>query len=252
MKIKKFETLAIRTQTVRSEQREHSTPLHLTSSFVFDDSSQMEAMFADELEGNIYSRFSNPNVTELIEKIKLLEGAEAGWATATGMAAIFSTFGALLSQGDHVLACRSVFGSTHNILTKILPLWGIETTFVDFDDTKNWDKAVRKSTKLIFVETPTNPGVDIIDLKWLGEFSSAHHLINVVDNCFATPYLQQPIKYGADLVIHSATKYLDGQGRVLGGLIAGKKHLIEKIKGFARHSGPALAPFNAWVISKSL
>ena len=252
MKIKKFETLAIRTQTVRSEQREHSTPLHLTSSFVFDDSSQMEAMFADELEGNIYSRFSNPNVTELIEKIKLLEGAEAGWATATGMAAIFSTFGALLSQGDHVLACRSVFGSTHNILTKILPSWGIETTFVDFDDTKNWDKAVRKSTKLIFVETPTNPGVDIIDLKWLGEFSSAHHLINVIDNCFATPYLQQPIKYGADLVIHSATKYLDGQGRVLGGLIAGKKHLIEKIKGFARHSGPALAPFNAWVISKSL
>ena len=151
-------------------------------------------MFADELEGNIYSGFSKSNVTELIEKIKLLEGAEAGWATATGMAAIFSTFGALLSQGDHVLACRSVFGSTHNILTKILPSWGIETTFVDFDDTENWDKAVRTNTRLIFVETPTNPGVDIIDLKWLGEFSSAYHLINVVDNCFPIPYLQQPIK----------------------------------------------------------
>ena len=166
MKVKRFENLAFRTQTVRSEQKKHSTPLHLTSSFFFDDSAQMKAMFADELEGNIYSRFSNPNVTELIEKITLLEGAEAGWATATGMAAIFLAFGALLSQGDHVLACRSIFGSTHNILTNILPSWGIETTFVDFDDTGNWDKAVRKNTRIIFVETPTNPGVDIIDLKW--------------------------------------------------------------------------------------
>lgn len=252
MKSNKFETLAIRTQSERSQFNEHSTPLHLTSSFVFDDAEQMRAMFSDELEGNIYSRFSNPNTTELIEKIKLLEGAEAGWATATGMAAVFTTFGALLKQGDHVLACRSIFGSSHSILTKILPKWGITFTYVDINDTGNWKDYVKDNTKLVFVETPTNPGVDIIDLEWLGEFSKQHELLFVVDNCFATPYLQQPIKYGADLVIHSATKYLDGQGRVLGGLIAGSQNLIDEVQAFARHSGPALSPFNAWVISKSL
>jgi len=250
--MKNFETLAIRTQSERSQFNEHSTPLHLTSSFVFDDAEQMRAMFSDEVEGNIYSRFSNPNTTELIEKICALEEAEAGWATATGMAAVFTTFGALLQQGDHVLACRSIFGSSHTILTKILPKWGISFTYVDIDDTENWATAVQENTKLVFVETPTNPGVDILDLEWLGTFVKEHNLLYIVDNCFATPYLQQPIKYGADLVIHSATKYLDGQGRVLGGLIAGKQHLIDEIQGFARHSGPALSPFNAWVISKSL
>lgn len=250
--MRNIETLAIRTQSERSQYNEHSTPLHLTSSFVFDDAEQMRAMFSDEVEGNIYSRFSNPNTTELIEKIKLLEGAEAGWATATGMAAVFTTFGALLKQGDHVLACRSIFGSSHTILTKILPKWGIEFTYVDINETENWGDFVKENTKLVFVETPTNPGVDIIDLEWLGKFSKQHNLLFVVDNCFATPYLQQPIKYGADLVIHSATKYLDGQGRVLGGLIAGKQKLIDEVQGFARHSGPALSPFNAWVISKSL
>lgn len=250
--MKNFETLAIRTQGERSQFNEHSTPLHLTSSFVFDDAEQMRAMFSDEVEGNIYSRFSNPNTTELIQKICALEGAEAGWATATGMAAVFTVFGALLKQGDHVLACRSIFGSSHTILTKILPKWGITFTYVDINDTENWGDAVQENTKLIFVETPTNPGVDIIDLEWLGAFAKEHELLYVVDNCFATPYLQQPIKYGADLVIHSATKYLDGQGRVLGGLIAGSQKLIDEIQGFARHSGPALSPFNAWVISKSL
>jgi len=250
--MKNFETQAIRTQSERSQFNEHSTPLHLTSSFVFDDAEQMRAMFSDEVEGNIYSRFSNPNTTELIEKIKLLEGAEAGWATATGMAAVFTTLGALLKQGDHVLACRSIFGSSHTILTKILPKWGITFTYVDINDTENWKSHVQENTKLVFVETPTNPGVDIIDLEWLGNFAKQHSLLFVVDNCFATPYLQQPIKYGADLVIHSATKYLDGQGRVLGGLIAGKQSLIDEVQGFARHSGPALSPFNAWVISKSL
>ncbi len=168
------------------------------------------------------------------------------------MAAVFTTFGALLKQGDHVLACRSIFGSSHTILTKILPKWGITFTYVDINETENWGDFVQENTKLVFVETPTNPGVDIIDLEWLGNFSKEHNLLLVVDNCFATPYLQQPIKYGADLVIHSATKYLDGQGRVLGGLIAGKQNLIDEIQGFARHSGPALSPFNAWVISKSL
>jgi O-succinylhomoserine sulfhydrylase len=252
MKTQNFETLAIRTQSERSQYNEHSTPLHLTSSFVFDDAEQMRAMFSDEVEGNIYSRFSNPNTTELIDKICALEGTEAGWATATGMAAVFTTFGALLKQGDHVLACRSIFGSSHTILTKILPKWGITFTYVDIDDTENWSKAVQENTKLVFVETPTNPGVDILDLEWLGSFAKLHSLLYLVDNCFATPYLQQPIKYGADLVIHSATKYLDGQGRVLGGLIAGKQNLIDEVQAFARHSGPALSPFNAWVISKSL
>ncbi len=250
--MKNFETLAIRTQSERSQFNEHSTPLHLTSSFVFDDAEQMRAMFSDEVDGNIYSRFSNPNTTELIEKICALEGAEAGWATATGMAAVFTTFGALLKQGDHVLACRSIFGSSHTILTKILPKWGITFTYVDIDDTDNWKNFVKENTKLVFIETPTNPGVDILDLEWLGNFSKEHNLLYIVDNCFATPYLQQPINYGVDLVIHSATKYLDGQGRVLGGLIAGKQTLIDEIQAFARHSGPALSPFNAWVISKSL
>ena len=250
--MKNFETLAIRTQSERSQYNEHSTPLHLTSSFVFDDAEQMRAMFSDEVQGNIYSRFSNPNTTELIEKIKLLEGAEAGWATATGMAAVFTSFGALLKQGDHVLACRSIFGSSHTILTKILSKWGIEFTYVDIDDTENWKNFVKENTKLVFAESPTNPGVDILDLEWLGDFAKEHGLLYVIDNCFATPYLQKPIKYGADLVIHSATKYLDGQGRVLGGLIAGKQNLIDEVQAFARHSGPALSPFNAWVISKSL
>lgn len=252
MKSKKFETLAIRTQLEQSQFNEHSTPLHLTSSYVFDDAEQMRAMFSDEVKGNIYSRFSNPNTTELIDKICALEDAEAGWATATGMAAVFTVFGALLQQGDHVLACRSIFGSTHTILTKILPKWGITHSYVDFNDTENWKNHIQENTKMVFIETPTNPGVDIIDLEWLGEFAKEHDILFVVDNCFATPYLQQPIKYGANLVIHSATKYIDGQGRVMGGLIAGDEVLIDEIKGFARHSGPALSPFNAWVLSKSL
>jgi len=252
MNSKNFETQAIRTQNERSQYKEHSTPLHLTSSFVFDDAEQMRALFADEQEGNIYSRFSNPNTTELIDKICLLEGAEAGWATATGMAAVFTSLAALLKQGDHVLACRSIFGSTHTVLTKLLPKWGITHSYVDANDTENWKNALTPNTKILFIETPTNPGIELLDLEWLGKFAKQHQLLLLVDNCFATPYLQQPIKYGADLVIHSATKYIDGQGRVLGGLIAGKKELITEIKAFARHSGPALSPFNAWVLSKSL
>lgn len=252
MSSKHFETQAIRTQSERSQYKEHSAALHLTSSFIFDDAEEMRALFAEEKEGNIYSRFSNPNTTELIDKICLLEGAEAGWATATGMAAVFTSLAALLKQGDHVLACRSIFGSTHTILTKLLPKWGITHSYVDVNDTENWKNALTPNTKILFIETPTNPGIDILDLEWLGKFAKQHNLLLLVDNCFATPYLQQPIKYGADLVIHSATKYIDGQGRVLGGLIAGKKELITEIKAFARHSGPALSPFNAWVLSKSL
>ncbi|MBL4668832.1 MAG: O-succinylhomoserine sulfhydrylase [Flavobacteriales bacterium] len=247
-----FETLAIRTQTERSQFKEHSTPLHLTSSYVFDDAEQMRAMFSDEEEGNIYSRFSNPNTTELIDKMCLLEGAEAGWVTATGMAAVFTTFAALLSAGDHILACRSVFGSTHSVLTKLLPKWRITHSYVDLNETEKWEEAILPNTKIIYIETPTNPAVDIIDLEWLGKLAKKYKVLLVVDNCFATPYIQQPIKYGADLVIHSATKYLDGQGRVMGGIIVGKQELIDEVKLFARHSGPALSPFNAWIISKSL
>lgn len=247
-----FETIAIRSQLERSQFNEHSVPLHLTSSFVFDNAEEMRAMFADEIEGNIYSRFSNPNTSELIEKICLLENAEAGWAAATGMAAVFTSFGALLSSGEHVLSCRSIFGSTHQLFTKIFPKWNISHTYVDANKIDDWEKSIQPNTKILYLETPTNPGLDIIDLKKAGEIAKKHNLILIVDNCFATPYIQQPIHFGADLVIHSATKYLDGQGRVLGGIICGKKELITEIKSFARHTGPALSPFNAWIISKSI
>jgi O-succinylhomoserine sulfhydrylase len=251
-KYKNFETQAVRTRIPRTAESEHSSPLFLTSSFVFDDAEDMRAKFADEKPGNIYSRFSNPNSTELIDKMNLLEGTEAGLTTATGMGAIFTTFAALLNSGDHILSCKSIFGSTHSILTKVLPKWNITHSYVEIDRLETWQEQVKKETKLIFVETPSNPGIDIIDLDWLGKFAKKNNLILVVDNCFATPYIQQPVKFGTDIVIHSATKYLDGQGRVMGGTINGRKDLIDQIKLFARHTGPAISPFNAWVISKSL
>jgi O-succinylhomoserine sulfhydrylase len=251
-KSKHFETLAVRTQTQRTAQKEHSTPLFLTSSFMFDDAEDMRALFADEKEGNIYSRFTNPNNSELIDKMNLLEGTEAGLTTATGMAAVFTTFAALLNAGDHLLSCRSIFGSTHSVITKLLPKWNISHSYVDINAPETWQAAVKKESKLLYVETPSNPGIDIIDLEWLGKFAKENNLILVVDNCFATPYLQQPVKYGADVIIHSATKYLDGQGRVMGGTINGRKKYVDAIKLFARHTGPALSPFNAWIISKSL
>jgi len=247
-----FETLAVRTQTARTAQKEHSTPLFLTSSFMFDDAEDMRALFADEKEGNIYSRFTNPNNSELVEKMNLLEGTETGLTTATGMAAVFTTFAALLNTGDHLLSCRSIFGSTHSVITKLLPKWHISHSYVDINKPETWQAAVKKETKLLYVETPSNPGIDIIDLEWLGKFSKKNNLILIVDNCFATPYLQQPVKYGADIIIHSATKYLDGQGRVMGGTINGCKKFVDPIKLFARHTGPSLSPFNAWIISKSL
>lgn len=248
-----FETSAIRTQAERSQYREHSVPLYLSSSYTFESAEQMRALFADECEGNIYSRYSNPNTTELIDKVCAMEEAEAGWATASGMAAVFTALAALLKSGDHVVACRSVFGSTHQLFTKILPKWGITHTYVDINaGDEVWNDAICPTTKLLFAETPSNPGVDIIDLERLGNLSKSNKLLLLIDNCFATPYLQKPIRYGADLVIHSATKYMDGQGRVLGGLIAGRKDLILEIEGFARHSGPAMSPFHAWLLSKSL
>ncbi|MEM7551677.1 MAG: aminotransferase class I/II-fold pyridoxal phosphate-dependent enzyme [Bacteroidota bacterium] len=248
----KQETLAIREQTARSYNREHSAPIYMTSSFVFDSAEQGQALFQEEEEGNIYSRFSNPNTTELINKICKLEQAESGLVTASGMAAMFSSMAALLKSGDHILASRSLFGSTHQILTSIFPNWGIEHTYVDINDVENWESSVQKNTKLIFLETPSNPGLDIIDLEKVGKLAKAHELTLVVDNCFATPCLQKPMLFGADLVTHSTTKLMDGQGRTIGGAIVGKSKLIEKIQFFNRHTGPSMSPFNAWILSKSL
>jgi O-succinylhomoserine sulfhydrylase len=245
-------TKAIRIQTERTNEMEHSTPLFLTSSFCFDDAEDMRAAFADESNDNIYSRFSNPNVQEFTDKMVALEGAEAGYATATGMSAVFASFMALLKKGDHLISCSSVFGSTVTVLNKYLPNYGIEVNYVSATDTASWEAAIKPNTKMIYLETPTNPGLDVIDLNIVGMLAKKHNLLLNVDNCFATPVNQRPIDFGADLVIHSATKWLDGQGRVLGGVIVGKKELIQQIYLFCRSTGPALSPFNAWVLSKSL
>ncbi|WP_224483911.1 trans-sulfuration enzyme family protein [Robertkochia aurantiaca] len=247
-----FETLAIRTQIDRSENLEHSVPLYLTSSFVFEDAEDMRASFAEEKERNLYSRFTNPNTSEFVQKICQMEGAESGYAFATGMGAVFSTFAALLNSGDHIVSCRSVFGSTHSLFTKFLPKWNIETSYFKVEEADKVESLIRPETRCLYVETPTNPGVDLLDLEALSALAKKHDLIFIVDNCFATPYLQQPIKFGADLVIHSATKLIDGQGRVLGGVTVGREDLIREIYLFARNTGPALSPFNAWVLSKSL
>lgn len=249
---KHFETQAIRNQTERTQYSEHSTPLFVTSSFVFDDAEEMRASFAEEKERNLYSRFTNPNTTEFVNKIVAMEGAEAGYAFATGMSAIFTSFAALLNAGDHVVSCRSVFGSTHSMFTKFLPKWNIETSYFKVDEVDLVESLIKKNTKILYIETPTNPAVDILDLEVIGNIAKKHNLIFIVDNCFATPYIQQPIKFGADLVIHSATKLIDGQGRVLGGVTVGNSDLIREIYLFARNTGPAMSPFNAWVLSKSL
>lgn len=249
---KKFETDAIRTQTETSREREHSTPIYLTSSYLFDSADQARALFASEIEGNVYSRYSNPNTDEFIRKMCLLEKAEAGVSTASGMAAVFSSLAAHLGQGDHIVASRSLFGSTHQILSQIFPKWGISFTYADLDKTDSWESLIQENTKVLFLETPSNPGLGLIDLEWAGELAKAHDLILIVDNCFATPYLQQPMNYGTNLVVHSATKFIDGQGRGIGGVILGDQELIDPIQSFTRHSGPALSPFNAWMFSKSL
>lgn len=249
---KHFETEAIRTQMERSQYAEHSAPLYLTSSFIFEDAEELRASFADEFDRNIYSRFSNPNTQELVDKICTLEGAEEGIAFASGMAAVFASFAALLSSGDHVVSARSIFGSTHSLFTKYFNKWNIETTYFNANTPQEVETVIQPNTKIIYIETPTNPGLDVLDMEYLSEVAKKNNIFLVVDNCFATPYLQKPIEFGADLVIHSATKLIDGQGRVLGGLIVGKSDLINEIRPFFRNSGSALSPFNAWVLSKSI
>ncbi len=247
------QTDAIRLQTKRTNEKEHSTPLFLTSSFTYDSAEDMAAAFADDsLDVNIYSRFSNPTVDEFINKIAALEGAEDGIATGTGMAAVFSTFMTFLSKGDHIISASAVFGSTHTILTKYLPKWGFESSYFDMNAPETIEALIKPNTKLLYVETPSNPGLDIIDLEYVAAICKKHHILFVVDNCFATPAVQQPIKFGADLVLHSATKFIDGQGRVLGGVVVGKKDLIHDLYLFVRNTGPSLSPFNAWVLTKSL
>ena len=250
--IPKFETQAIRTQTEQSQFQEHSSPLYLTSSFVFEDAEEMRASFAEEKERNIYSRFSNPNTSEFIQKVCQMEGAEDGVAFASGMGAVFGTFATFLNAGDHLISARAVFGSTHSLFTKYFPKWNIETSYFAVDQLDAVEDLIQENTRCIYVESPTNPGVDILDLEALGKIAKKHKLLFIVDNCFATPYLQTPIQFGADLVIHSATKLMDGQGRVLGGITVGKKYLIRELYLFARNTGASFSPFNAWVLSKSL
>ena len=249
----KPETKAIRLQTKRTDQKEHSTPLFLTSSFVYDNAEEMATAFADDsLKVNIYSRFSNPTVDEFVEKIAALENAEDGIATGTGMAAVFSTFMTFLSKGDHIISASAIFGSTHTILTKYLPKWGIEYSYFNMNETEAIEKLIHPNTRMLYVETPSNPGLDIIDIEYVAQLCKTNNILFVVDNCFATPAVQQPVNFGADLVLHSATKFIDGQGRVLGGVVVGKKELINQLYLFVRNTGPSLSPFNAWVLSKSL
>ncbi len=247
-----FETNAIRNQLERTQYLEHSVPLFLTSSFIFEDAEDMRASFADEKDRNIYSRYSNPNTNEFIGKVCQMEGAESGFAFASGMAAVYSTLAALLNSGDHIVSAGSVFGATHSLFVNYFPKWGIETTYFDINKPETIESCIKPNTKILFAESPTNPAIDIIDLELLGAIAKKHNLILIIDNCFATPYLQQPIKWGAHLVIHSATKLMDGQGRVLGGITVGEAELIQKIYLFSRLTGPSLSPFNAWVLSKSL
>ncbi len=249
----KRQTKAIRTQTPKTQYREHSTPLFLTSSFTFESAEQGKALFDETEEGNIYSRFSNPSVQEFVDKVCILEGAEEGLATATGMAAVFASMAGILKSGDHIIACRALFGSAHQIITQILAKWGITYTYLDADASEEqWEAAVQPNSRMVYLETPSNPGLELVDLAMIGRICKKHGLIFNVDNCFATPIIQTPADFGADLIVHSATKYMDGQGRVLGGVVVGKKEYIAPIRFFCRHTGPSMSPFNAWTLSKSL
>jgi len=251
--MKKDQSKIIREQAPRSATREHSVPLYLTSSFIFDSAEQGRAIFAEEDSGMVYSRYANPNTTEFINKVCIMEEAEAGLAFSSGMAAVFASLAGFVRQGDHIVSARALFGSTHQLLTQLFPRWGVTHTYVEAVDNEAWERAIQPNTKIVFLESPSNPGLELADLAFLGTLKEKHpHIIFVIDNCFATPYLQKPLQYGFDLSVHSATKYMDGQGRVLGGVIVGKQELIDQLMFFIRHTGPAMSPFNAWILSKSL
>ncbi len=246
------ETLAVRAGMDRTHHREHSEAMYLTSSFVFENAAQAAVMFSGEEEGNVYARFTNPSVTLFEERLAALEGAEACIATASGMAAITAMIMANLSAGDHIIASKSLFGSTIQLLGTILPRFGIETSFVSLTDPAEWAAAIRPNTRLLFCETPSNPLTEIGDIAALATIAMRHEVLLAVDNCFCTPVLQKPMDLGADIVVHSATKYLDGQGRVLGGAVCANKAIVEKIFVFLRTTGPTLSAFNAWVLGKGL
>ena len=247
-----FETLAIRAGIERSQFAEHSEALFLTSSFVFASAAEAAAMFAGEREGFIYSRFTNPTVTMLQKRLAALEGAQGCIATASGMAAILATVMALLKSGDHIVAARGIFGASQTLFGAILPKFGVTASFVPGCDPEDFKKALKPNTKLVFIETPSNPLTEVHDIAALARISHEAGAYLAVDNCFCTPALQRPLEFGADLVIHSATKHLDGQGRVLGGAVCGAQPLIDEIFKFMRTAGPTLSPFNAWVILKGL
>lgn len=248
-----FDTLALRTGIHRSQFGEHSEAMYLTSSFVFENAAQAAARFTGGEEGNIYSRFTNPTVSAFQERLAALEGAEACVATSSGMSAILALAMALLKAGDHVLCSASVFGSTVQLFSNILGRFGVETSFVAGADVGAWEGALRSNTKLLFLETPSNPLTEIADIVALAAVAKRAGALLAVDNCFCTPALQKPLQLGADLVIHSATKYLDGQGRVLGGAVLGRRGpVMDGVYGFLRTAGPSLSPFNAWVLLKGL
>jgi O-succinylhomoserine sulfhydrylase len=246
------ETRVVSARRTAGPDREQTTPIFMTSSFSLENTEHGRQLYADERAGYLYTRFSNPNTDEFVEKMCLLEGAADGIALASGMSAIFTPLAALLTQGDHVLAGRSVFGSTHVILNSFLSKWGIEHTYGDVTDLDSWEGLVRPRTRLCLIETPSNPTLEIADLSMLASFCRRHGIVLLVDNVFATPAIQRPMDLGADLVMHSATKFIDGQGRAIGGVVLGKRRLIEEIRQFARHTGPTMSPFNAWIFSNSV
>lgn len=247
-----IESLAVRAGQERSQFGEHAEALYLTSSYVFKSAAEAAARFSGEQPGNVYSRFTNPTVTMMQTRLAALEGAESCIATASGMAAILSTVMGLMQAGQHIVSSRSIFGSTQVLFGQILTKFGIETTYVDGGDLPAWQAAMRPNTKLVFLETPSNPLTDVFDIAAVAKIAHDAGALLVVDNCFCSPALQQPLKLGADLVIHSATKYLDGQGRVLGGAVCGAKTLVEEVLKFIRSAGPSISPFNAWVILKGM
>ncbi|MDO3386432.1 O-succinylhomoserine sulfhydrylase [Gilvimarinus sp. SDUM040013] len=247
-----IDTLAVRAGQVRSAEGEHSEALYLTSSYVFASAAEAAARFSGDEPGNVYSRYTNPTVRTLEQRIAAMEGTESAVATASGMAAILSTCMALLQAGDHIVCSRSVFGTTTVLFNKYLARFGVQTSFVDATDFEGWQAAMTAKTKLVFVETPSNPLCDVVDIERLADITHRAGALLVVDNCFCTPALQKPIDFGADLIVHSATKYIDGQGRCLGGLVAGANKYIDEVLGFIRSSGPTMSAFNAWVFLKGL